>query len=115
MWKMSKLTRLCCKYIIVSLLVAGIVVESSPAAMLFRPHFLRTEIGAPPPGLNPDSNGVASAEPIPEVAPVVSQENQPLPVATTYQSRPPGQEVALPLSLGGYIRNFVSTWLALTS
>lgn len=108
MWKMMKLTRLCCKYVVVSLLVAGIVVEGSPASMLFKPHFLRTEIGAP--SLTPiaDSNGVASAEPVPEVV-QNQQQLQPLPVATTYQSRPPGQEVALPLSLGGYIRNFVGT------
>lgn len=108
MWKMTKLTRLCCKYIVVSFLVVGIVVESSPAAMLFKPHYLRTEIGAPALAPVADSNGVASAEPVPEQIPDQPQ-YQPLPVATTYQSRPPGQEVSLPLSLGSYIRNFVGT------
>lgn len=104
-----KLTRLCCKYILVNLLLLGIVVESSPASMLFKPHFLRTESGAPELAPAADSNGVASAEPIPQQVPEQS-EYQPLPgVAETYQSRPPGQEVALPLSLGSYIRNFVGT------
>ncbi|KAL5292027.1 hypothetical protein ACFFRR_011047 [Megaselia abdita] len=107
MWKMMKLTRLCCKYIIMSLLVTGTVVEGRTAGMLFKPHFLRTEIGAPELAAVADSNGVASAEPVPEVAAPDQTQYQPLPVATTYQSRPPGQEVALPLSLGSYIRNFV--------
>lgn len=108
MEKMMKLTRLCNMYILVSFLLAGIVVESSPASSLFKPHFLRTEIGAPELVPIADSNGVASAEPVPQVQPEEPQ-YQPLPVATTYQSRPPGQEVALPLSFGSYIRNFVGT------
>lgn len=101
---------MCCKYILVVLFVLG--VEGGPASMLFKPHFLRTESGAPDIATPLDSHGVASAEPVPEVVQEpIPIEYQQLPTAVTYQSRPPGQEAALPLSLGSYIRNFVGRFL----
>lgn len=95
-----------CKYILVVFFVLEVTVEGGPAALLLQPNFLRTESGAPDIVVPADSHGVLSAEPIPEVVqePIPTEE---LPTAVTYQSRPPGQETALPLSLGAYIRNFV--------